>query len=540
MKIFLKLKKCAALILALFLTIPLVSCGDNDEDDGSGYSFRYTLYGNPKNLDPQLAEDRSSLMIIQNMFMGLVMFGQNGKLEYGVAKSCEVSEDGLRYSFILRDDCYWRSEAGPEGVVTAHDFVYAFKRIFDPVMQSPYREKFSFLQNARAIIDGNMDYSELGVYAVNNTELVFYLDRPNSEFLYLLTTAPAMPCNKRFFEGTKARYGLDEESIISNGAFYMTQWSYDPYGSDNLIYMKRNYENSTADRVYPYMLTFYIDRDSGAPAENYDASVTDLYVSRAAQKKSFVTATDVKSYETSSLGIIFNPDVQINGDIKKALSLTVDRKAIEKICPDDLKVAYGIVPGSMYVADSVYREQYPAISFDFYKNEITDETKEMAKEFFDTYPGEAEILVRNTSDAGVVSKIIGDWQDKLGVYIELKYADDDEYYTRMENDDYFMAFAEIDTSDKSVYYYLKNVVDTLYGPDERTDLKNGLDEALTYSSFSDRCDVFSRTENEIMLSGDYIPLFYRKLFLTYRKNAKDLNFNPFSEQINFRKAKYYK
>ena len=139
-----------------------------------------------------------------------------------------------------------------------------------------------------------MDYSELGVYAVNNTELVFYLDRPNSEFLYLLTTAPAMPCNKRFFEGTKARYGLDEESVISNGAFYMTQWSYDPYGSDNLIYMKRNYENSTADRVYPYMLTFYIDRDSSAPAENYDASVTDLYVSRAAQKKSFVTATDVK------------------------------------------------------------------------------------------------------------------------------------------------------------------------------------------------------------------------------------------------------
>ncbi|WP_044976183.1 hypothetical protein [Ruminococcus sp. HUN007] len=102
MNIILKLKKSAALILALLLVIPLAACGDSGEDDGAGYSFRYTLYGNPKNLDPQLAVDRSSLMIIRNMFTGLVTFGQNGKLEYGVAKSCEVSEDGLRYSFHVK------------------------------------------------------------------------------------------------------------------------------------------------------------------------------------------------------------------------------------------------------------------------------------------------------------------------------------------------------------------------------------------------------------------------------------------------------
>jgi len=39
-----------------------------EEDDGSGYTFTYTLHGNPQNLDPQLATDRSSLMVIKNMF----------------------------------------------------------------------------------------------------------------------------------------------------------------------------------------------------------------------------------------------------------------------------------------------------------------------------------------------------------------------------------------------------------------------------------------------------------------------------------------
>lgn len=534
------LKKIISLLLVLLLAIPLISCGQDEEDDGSGYSFTYTLYGNPKNLDPQLAVDKSSLMVIQNMFTGLVTFNQNGKLEYGVAKSCDVSEDGLRYRFTLRDDCHWMSSSGSEGVVTAHDFVFAFKRMFNPVMQSPYTEKFSFLQNAQAIINGEMEYTELGIYAVNNTELVFRLDRPNSEFLYLLTTAPAMPCNKRFFEGTQARYGLDEESVISNGAFYMTQWSYDPYGSDNLIYMKRNYENSAGDRVYPYMLTFLIDRDSEAAAENFASGESDLFVSENAQKKSFMTATDVKSYETSSLGIIFNPEVQINSDIREALSLTVDRKAIEKIAPDNLKVAYGIVPGSLYVGDSIFREQYPAISYDFYSGKVSEETAELARSFFDTYPGEPEILVRNKADAGVINKIIADWQDKLGVYISIHYAEDDEYFTRMENRDYFMAFAEIDASDKSVYYCLKNVVDTLYDSGSRYDEMSGmLNEALSYSSVNDICEIFSRTENAIMESGDYIPLFYRKLFLIYRKNAQDFKFNPFSEQIDFRKAKYF-
>jgi len=539
MKKYLYLKKITSLILIMLLTVSLTACGQDEQDDGSGYSFTYTLYGNPKNLDPQLAEDKSSLMVIQNMFTGLVTFNQNGKLDYGVAKSCEVSDDGLKYSFILREDCFWHSEAGPEGAVTAHDFVYAFKRMFDPKMRSPYPEKFSFLQNAQAIIDGKMEYTELGIYAVNNTELVFRLDRPNSEFLYLLTTAPAMPCNKRFFEGTKARYGLDEESVISNGAFYMTQWSYDPYGNDNLIYMKRNFDNSAGDRVYPYMITFTIERDENAVAANYEAGEADFYVSRNAQKKSFMTSTEVKNYETSSLGIIFNPDIKISAEIKKALSLTVDRKAIEKIAPDDLKVAYGIVPGSLYVGDSVFREQYPAISYDFYSDKVSDEAAKLARDYFESYPGEASILVRNRADAGFINKIIADWQDKLGVYVEVVYAEDEEYDTRMAGDDYFMAFTEIETSDKSVYYYLKNVVDTLYSKNDEKNMKGRLDEALSYSNFSDICGIFSQTENEIMESGDYIPLFYRKLFLIYRKNADDINFNPFSGQIDFRKARYY-
>lgn len=536
-----KLSIFSLVFLLSVLSVITTGCGNDDEDDGAGYSFTCTLYENPRNLDPQLAVDKSSLMIIKNMFTGLMTFDQNGKLDYGVAKSYSVSEDGLKYSFKLRDDCHWYSASGgSEGIVNAHDFVYAFKRIYDPVIRSPYTEKFSFLQNARAIMNGDMGYSELGVYAVNNTELVFYLDEPNSEFLYLLTTSPAMPCNKRFFEGTKARYGLDDESVISNGAFYMTQWSYDPYGSDNLIYMKRNYDNTKYDRIYPYMLTFIIERDRDAAAENFTSSVTDFFVSENAQKKSFMGAIDVKSYETSSYGIIFNRHSDIDSDLKKAMSLTVDRKSLESVAPENFKVAYGLIPGSLYAGDLVFREEFPAISYDFYSSEMPEITSDMVDDFNNMYPGGAEILVKNKSDAGIVSKITADWQDKLGVYININYADDDEYYTKLENDDYFMAFAEISSDDKSIYYYLKNAVDMIYDEYDSSALNSVLDTALYAADNNELCDIYRQTENSIMESGSYIPLFYRKLFLIYRKNAADLNFNPFSEQIDFRHAKYFR
>ena len=69
---------------------------------------------------------------------------------------------------------------------------------------------------------------------------MFELDYPSAEFLQSLTFTAAMPCNQQFFENTKGRYGLDDKSVPSNGAFYIKQWFYDPYGSDNFIYMSKN------------------------------------------------------------------------------------------------------------------------------------------------------------------------------------------------------------------------------------------------------------------------------------------------------------
>lgn len=69
-----KSKKSLLILLILSLIFSCISCNNDEEKDGAGYSFTYTLHGNPKNLDPQLATDKSSLMIIKNMFSGLMRY----------------------------------------------------------------------------------------------------------------------------------------------------------------------------------------------------------------------------------------------------------------------------------------------------------------------------------------------------------------------------------------------------------------------------------------------------------------------------------
>jgi len=530
------IKKIILIAAAAAFTVSSAGCGD-EPDDGSGYSFTCCLYNNPQNLDPQLATDKSSLMIIENMFTGLMAYNSEGNIDKGVAVDYIVSEDGLKYTFFLRDNCYWYTNGGTEFAVTAHDFVYAFKRIYDPVTRSPYREKFSFLKNAQDIIDGEADYTSLGVYAVSNTELVFYLDRPQADFLYLLTTAPAMPCNRQFFESTQARYGLDDESVISNGAFYMTQWSYDPYGNDNLIYMKRNYDNSQNDRVYPYMLTFLIERDTDEIDSNFSSSVTDCIVSDKEHNKALTDKYSSDSYEYSSAGLIFGDYCDdMPFEMKKALILNVDREGLKKITTPEYAPAYAVVPGSIKTGNKKYRDIKTGNELPFYESSYSLSSEDTDE--FNISPEKHKILALADSDAGLLLKVAEGWQERLGVNIGVEYTDEDDYYERLESGGFYMAFTEITTDDNSLYYYLEKFISSINA--ERSVLDELDDMTLELAEGGAVSEKACSIENHVLSECCYIPLFYKKRFLGYRKNIEGLVFDPMTERVFFKYAKFYK
>ena len=260
----------AFIFLVIFVLTVMSSC---KEDDGSGYIFKMNIENNPRNLDPQMAEDRESVMIITNMMEGRVKELPGGAIVPAAAESFEMSEDGLSYTFYLRRDREWTSQADFSKPVTADDFVFAFRRIFDPATNSPYSDDYMCIWNSSEVLNGNKDPELLGVRAVDEYTVKFTLEYPYYDFLSLLTKTAAMPCCREFFELSKGRYGMAADAAASNGAFYLKEWNFDPYWDNNYIIMRRNASYSASSRVYPYGLNFFITGDSSNDKADFPPAI---------------------------------------------------------------------------------------------------------------------------------------------------------------------------------------------------------------------------------------------------------------------------
>lgn len=513
--------------------------GNSKEDDGSGYLFRCSIEGNPENLDPQLAQDKSSLTVIANMFSGLMRYNEQGQLEKACAKDYTISDDKLTYTFTLRDGCYWYLPDGTSEKVTADDFVFAFQRIFNPQTHSPYTDTFDCIKNARFITAGKADYTELGVHAEGDSKVVFELQQPCSVFLNLLTETSAVPCNKKFFESTKARYGLEEGTVISNGDFYIKQWFYDEYGKDNFIIMRRNPKNAETEKIYPSSINFFIEKPETSITEKFKDDGIDCFYANYAEKKELMKKEcNVKEYEAETLGIIFNQQDEIfsNENIRKALALSVERSGYADELSEDLTVAYGIVPPYFRLGNDSYRNLVPETEISHcdktqaqaYWNEGKEETGLISLE-------NVRVLVsEEMMDTAYLAYVTQQWQETLNCYLGIETVSQDEYESRIKSGNYIIAVGTTEGTFNHPYSLLKE----LNSRNEDGYVREKLSGAL---SFSDNYSaaVYADIERRIVETGNFIPLFYRRKYMITNKNSSDIVLNPFTEQMIFRYAKYF-
>ena len=144
----------------------------------------------PETLDIHRSSGVPEANIQRDLFEGLVTERADGSLAPGVAKAWSVSDDGLTYTFSLRDDAKW-SNGQP---VTAEGFVFAFRRALSPKTASDYAFILWPIRNAEAFSKGDIsDPKEIGVEAVDAHTLKITLAAPTPYFLGLLTHHMAYP-----------------------------------------------------------------------------------------------------------------------------------------------------------------------------------------------------------------------------------------------------------------------------------------------------------------------------------------------------------
>ena len=249
------------MLLAALMVCALAACGGNsnsgsdagnaggsaggDGGNAGGDSGRYLnvmLGSNVMSLDTNLATDGDSFEVIADCIDGLMQMDAAGSAIPAIAESYDLSEDGLTYTFHLRD-AKW-SNGTP---VTANDFVFAWR------LGCQINEEYGYMfgssvgcvKNADAVM-GGADPTTLGVSAPDDKTFVVELDVPVSFFPSLLYFPTFYPINEEFYSSlAEGTYGTSPETYLSNGAFILE--SYGPNAPSFSV--KRNPDYWDAGRV---------------------------------------------------------------------------------------------------------------------------------------------------------------------------------------------------------------------------------------------------------------------------------------------------
>ena len=233
------MKKLTALLLSVMM---LLACAFSASAESADY-LGVMLGTNVMSLDTNLATDGDSFEVIADCIDGLMQMDAEGAAVPALAESYDLSDDGLTYTFHLRD-AKW-SNGTP---VTAGDFVFAWRRIAQLAGEYAYMlDEIGNIKGAAEIISGQeSDLTTLGVNAADDKTLVVELNVPVSFFPSLMYFPTFYPINEAFYnrlaDGT---YGTSPETFLSCGAFLLER--YTPGTAD--LSLKKNPDYWDADRV---------------------------------------------------------------------------------------------------------------------------------------------------------------------------------------------------------------------------------------------------------------------------------------------------
>ena len=279
-------KKLLSILLAAVLMLSLAACGTPAATDGGGSekpadtaaekSIGVMLSTNVMSLDSNLATDGDSFEVIADCIDGLTQMDADGAAIPALAESWDISEDGMTWTFHLRD-AKW-SNGDP---VTANDFVFAWKTAMTANIEYNYMFDSSVgcVKNADEIIYEGADPDTLGVSAQDDKTLVVELIAPVSFFDSLMYFPTFYPLNEKFYTECGDSYGTSPETFLSCGAYVLAD--YTP-GTASLS-VKKNPDYWNADQVTIDTIKYQVVGSSDNALTAFKSGTLDLVMISGSQ-----------------------------------------------------------------------------------------------------------------------------------------------------------------------------------------------------------------------------------------------------------------
>ncbi|MBT8885606.1 peptide ABC transporter substrate-binding protein [Lactobacillus delbrueckii subsp. bulgaricus] len=352
------LKKITAAGLLTASALVLAACGQQKSSQSQiKQVLNWTESAQISTQDPSLTTDSTSFQALLNTQEGLYRLDKKQKPQLALAKSAKVTDGGKTYTFVLRDAKWSNGQA-----ITANDFVYSYRRSLNPKTKSSMAFYLYQIVNAEAINAGKKPVSSLGVKALSKNKLQIKLVRPVSYFKLLLAFPLFFPENQQFIEKVGSKYGTAAKYTISSGPFKLTKWT----GSNKQFTLVKNQnywdkKNVKLDKVNETISetssTAYNLYQAGKLDETY---LTGEQVKANKGKSTFYDqpASAIQRLELNRKKVkAFN-----NFNIRRALSLAIDRESLAKVLSDGSVAAKGFVPSGMgnnpTTGEAFYKEAY--------------------------------------------------------------------------------------------------------------------------------------------------------------------------------------
>lgn len=525
----------------LLVLIILFSCGKRTSKFKDHQVFRYNEHSNISSLDPAFAKDQPNIWATHQLFNGLVQLDDNLNVQPDIAKKWEISEDGKRYTFTLRNDVFFHKHKlfGEQKTrkVIAKDFEYSFNRLLDDKVASPGRWT---LQNVKSF------------KAENDSIFNIELKQPFPPFLGLLSMKYCSVIPKEAVEYFKNEFRANP---IGTGPFQFKLW----IENTKLVLRKNNnyFEKDTDGESLPYLeavaVTFLPDKQSEFLQfvqgnidfmKSLDASYKDeiLAVDGTLQEKYKDKINMQKGAYLNTEYLGFYLDVEDDYPtksklIRKAINYSFDRKKMIKFLRNNIgtPAIHGFIPKGLpsfaEIKGYTYQPEKASKLIEEFKRNTGKKTIIVTITTNSNYLDLCEFIQKELQNIGLQVKIEvvlpstlrqGKANGKLPIFRASWIAD----YPDAEN--YLSLFYSKNfTPNGPNYTHFKNSsFDTLY------------EKAIKETDNKKRYLLYRKMDSILIEEAPVIPLYYDEVIRFSQKNIKGLGINPI-DLLSLKKVKKY-
>ena len=347
------MKKWLSLLLLSVLVLVLAACTANEADESTktddasdtegevSTSDEKVLYLNnsnePTSFDPSIGFDSVSWDPLNNLMEGLVRLDDNLEPQPAMAESVNVSEDGLTYTFKLRDAQWTNGDS-----VTANDFVYGWLHMLNPETAS-YSAFLAtgYIEGAQAYNEGSGTAEGVAIKATDEKTFEVKLMAPFDGFLSMITLPTFFPVNEKVAT-ENPQWFADAESFVGNGPFKLETWNHE----ENMIFVKSD-TYWDKDAVKLDRIEWAMVNDSNTSYQMYQTGELDITSIPAELADTLLDDSEAIIYDLAGTHFYrFNVTQEpfTNKKIRQAFSYAINsQEIVDYVVKTGNKVANGFV-----------------------------------------------------------------------------------------------------------------------------------------------------------------------------------------------------